>query len=158
MSVVVTGATGHLGRLVVENLLAAGLAPDQIVAAGRRTDALADLNARGVQVRRADFSDRTSLDAAFRGADAVLLVSSSEVGRRVAQHANAIDAAQGAGVGRIVYTSAPHADTSALVLAPEHKATEGLIRDSGVPSRLHVRCVLRADRGRARRRRARTAW
>ena len=133
MSVVVTGATGHLGRLVVENLLVAGLVPDQVVAVGRRTDALADLGARGVQVQRAEFSDRASLDAALRGADTVLLVSGSEVGQRVAQHANVIDAAKAAGVGRIVYTSAPHADTSALVLAPEHKATEELIRDSGIP-------------------------
>ena len=133
MSVVVTGATGHLGRLVVENLLAAGLAPDRGVAVGRRTETLADLGARGVQVRRAEFADRASLDGALRGADTVLLVSGSEVGQRVAQHANVIDAAKAAGVGRIVYTSAPHADTSALVLAPEHKATEDLIRASGIP-------------------------
>ena len=133
MSVVVTGATGHLGRLVVENLLVAGLVPDQVVAVGRRTDALADLGARGVQVQRAEFSDRASLDAALRGGETVLLVSGSEVGQRVAQHANVIDAAKAAGVGRIVYTSAPHADTSALVLAPEHKATEELIRASGIP-------------------------
>jgi NAD(P)H dehydrogenase (quinone) len=133
MSVVVTGATGHLGRLVVENLLDSGVPADQVVAVGRRTDVVADLRERGVQVRRADLADRGSLDEAFRGADAVLLVSGTEVGRRVAQHANAIDAAKAAGVGRIVYTSAPHADTSALVLAPEHKATEELIRSSGLP-------------------------
>jgi NAD(P)H dehydrogenase (quinone) len=133
VSVVVTGATGHLGRLVIENLLESGFAADQVVAVGRRTDALADFRERGVQVRNADYTDRASLDEAFHGADAVLLVSGSEVGKRVAQHANAIDAAKAAGVGRLVYTSAPKADTTALVLAPEHKATEELIRASGVP-------------------------
>jgi NAD(P)H dehydrogenase (quinone) len=133
MSVVVTGATGHLGRLVVENLLERGVPAEQVVAAGRRTEALADLAERGVQVRRADFDDRASLDAALRGADSVLLVSGSEVGRRVAQHAHLIDAARTAGVRRLVYTSAPHADTTPLILAPEHKATEELIRASGLP-------------------------
>lgn len=133
MSVVVTGATGHLGRLVVENLLERGVPADQVVAVGRRTESLADLAERGVQVRRADFDDRASLDEALRGAESVLLVSGSEVGRRVAQHAQVIEAAKAAGVRHLVYTSAPHADTTPLVLAPEHKATEELIRASGVP-------------------------
>lgn len=133
MSVVVTGATGHLGRLVVESLLDNGLAADQVVAVGRRVESLADLSERGVQVRRADYTDNASLDDAFRGADVLLLVSGSEVGQRVAQHANVIDAAKRAGVERLVYTSAPKADTSPLVLAPEHKATEELIRASGIP-------------------------
>ena len=132
MSVVVTGATGHLGRLVVENLLGRGVPADQVVAVGRRTDALADLAECGVQVRRADFDDRVSLDEAVRGAESVLLISGSEVGRRVSQHAHVIDAAQAAGVRHLVYTSAPHADTTPLVLAPEHKATEELIRASGL--------------------------
>jgi NAD(P)H dehydrogenase (quinone) len=133
VSVVVTGATGHLGRLVVENLLDRGVPADQVVAIGRRTQTLADLAERGVQVRRADFDDRASLDEALRGADSVLLVSGSDVGRRVPQHARVIDAAKAAGVGHLVYTSAPHADTTPLVLAPEHKATEELIRASGLP-------------------------
>jgi NAD(P)H dehydrogenase (quinone) len=133
VSVVVTGATGHLGRLVVENLLDRGVPADQVVAIGRRTEALADLAERGVQVRRADFDDRASLDEALRGADSVLLVSGSELGRRVPQHSRLIDAAKAAGVGHLLYTSAPHADTTPLVLAPEHKATEELIRASGLP-------------------------
>ncbi|PVU81458.1 NAD(P)-dependent oxidoreductase (plasmid) [Cellulomonas sp. WB94] len=133
MSVVVTGATGHLGRLVVENLLDRGVPADQVVAVGRRAETLADLAGRGVQVRRADFGDRASLDEALRGAESVLLVSGSEVGRRVAQHAQVIDAAQAAGVRHLAYTSAPHADTTSLILAPEHKATEELIRASGLP-------------------------
>ena len=132
MSVVVTGATGHLGRLVVENLLARGVAPAEVVATGRRVEALADLAERGVQVRRADFAEPASLLAAFAGADDVLLVSGSEVGRRVAQHASALEAIRAVGARRVVYTSAPRADSTALVLAPEHKATEELIRASGL--------------------------
>jgi NAD(P)H dehydrogenase (quinone) len=129
MSVVVTGASGHLGRLVVPHLLAGGLPADQIVAGGRRTDRLADL---GVPTATVDYDDPASLETAFAGAETVLLVSGSEVGQRVAQHGRVIDAANAAGVRRVVYTSAPHADTTALVLAPEHKATEELLRASGL--------------------------
>lgn len=132
MSIVVTGATGHLGRLVVEHLLADGVPADQVVAAGRRTERLADLAERGVRVATADFAQPETLAAAFEGADVVLLVSGSEVGQRVEQHRAAIEAAKGAGVRRVVYTSAPKADTTTLVLAPEHKATEEILRASGV--------------------------
>lgn len=133
MSLVVTGATGHLGHLVVEHLLARGTDPASIVATGRRTEALADLAAQGVRTATVDFADPSTLDATLEAGDTVLLVSSSEVGQRVAQHANVIDAAKRAGVARIVYTSASKADTSPLILAPEHKATEELLRASGVP-------------------------
>jgi NAD(P)H dehydrogenase (quinone) len=133
MSLVVTGATGHLGRLAVEALLGRGVAADQIVATGRNTDKLADLAARGVTVRTADYTDPASLVAAFAGADKVLLISSSEVGQRAVQHRNAVDAAREAGVSLLAYTSILRADTSTLVLAPEHKATEEYIRESGVP-------------------------
>ncbi len=133
MSVVITGATGHLGRLVVESLLERGLPADQIVATGRRTEKLADLADRGVVVRRAAYTDSGSLKEAFQGADQVLLVSSSEVGQRYAQHVNAVDAARAAGVGLIAYTSITRADTSGMALAAEHKATEEYIRESGVP-------------------------
>jgi NAD(P)H dehydrogenase (quinone) len=132
MSVVVTGATGHLGRLVVQHLLAQGVPADQITATGRRTERLADLAEQGVRTAVADFARPETLTAAFAGADAVLLVSGSEVGQRVDQHRAAIEAAVAAGVGRLVYTSAPHADTTALVLAPEHKATEEILRASGL--------------------------
>ena len=132
MSIVVTGATGHLGRLVVEHLLADGVPADQVVATGRRTERLADLAKRGVRVAAVDYAAPETLDAALAGADTVLLVSGSEVGQRVAQHTAVIDAAVRAGVGRLVYTSAPKADTSALVLAPEHKATEEVLRASGL--------------------------
>ena len=132
MSVVITGATGQLGRLVVEDLLAGGLPADQITATGRDTAKLADLSAKGVSTARADFGDPASLKAAFQGADTVLLVSSSEVGRRVDQHRNAVEAAKDAGVGHIVYTSVLNAAESSLVLAPEHKATEEIILASGL--------------------------
>jgi len=133
MSIVVTGATGQLGRLIVEHLINRGVAPAEITAVGRNTARLADLAETGVATAVVDYSDPASLAAAFAGADLLMLVSGSEVGQRVAQHTNAITAAAAAGVGRIVYTSAPKADTSALILAPEHKATEEALLASGVP-------------------------
>ncbi|QYF73509.1 SDR family oxidoreductase [Cryobacterium sp. PAMC25264] len=133
MSIVVTGATGQLGRLIVAHLLNRGVAPAEITAVGRNTVRLAELAASGVGTAVIDYTDPASLEAAFAGADALMLVSGSEVGQRVAQHTNAITAAVAAGVGRIVYTSAPKADTSALILAPEHKATEEALHASGLP-------------------------
>lgn len=133
MTIVVTGATGHLGRLVVESLIARGLPAADIRALGRSAERLAPVAALGVQTAVIDFEKPDTLAPAFAGADALLLVSGSEVGQRVQQHANAIDAAVAAGVGRIVYTSAPHADDTALVLAPEHTATEKLLAESGLP-------------------------
>lgn len=133
MSIVVTGATGHLGRLVVESLLDRGVPAEQIVATGRDTAKLADLADRGVVVRRADYTDPGSLKEAFDGAGKVLLVSSSEVGQRHAQHVNAVDAARDAGVELLAYTSITRADLSRLVLAEEHRATEEHLRDSGLP-------------------------
>jgi NAD(P)H dehydrogenase (quinone) len=132
MSIVVTGATGHLGRLIVEGLLREGVAPAGIVAGGRSVEKLADLGERGVTVTRIDYTDPASLDSAFQGAETLMLVSGSEVGQRVAQHGAAIDAAARAGVTRIVYTSAPKASSTTLVLAPEHKATEELLAASGI--------------------------
>ena len=133
MSIVVTGATGHLGRLTVEALLRRGVPAEELTATGRRTETLTDLAERGVTVRRADYTDPASLRAAFAGADRLLLVSGSEVGQRVEQHANAIHAAVEAGVGLLAYTSIPKADTSSLLLAEEHRATEKLLADAGLP-------------------------
>jgi NAD(P)H dehydrogenase (quinone) len=133
MTIVITGATGQLGRLVVEALLDSGIPAEQIVAAGRNTGRIADLSERGVQVRSVDYSQPDSLRQAFAGADKVLLVSGSEVGQRVDQHRNVIEAAKEAGVGLIAYTSIANADTTAMQLAAEHIATEEILRGSGVP-------------------------
>ena len=136
MSIVVTGATGHLGRLVVESLLNRGVPADQIIATGRRTETLADLAERGVVVQRADFDDAASLREAFTGAERLLLVSGSEPGRRIEQHGNAIEAAKAAGLRHIAYTSIVRADTSSLLLAADHRGTEELLAASGVPHTL----------------------
>jgi NAD(P)H dehydrogenase (quinone) len=136
MSIVVTGATGHLGRLAVEALVERGVPAADVVATGRRTETLTDLAERGVVVRTADYDDEASLEEALAGADRLLLVSGSEVGQRVRQHGNAVAAARAAGVGFIAYTSIAHADTSTLLLAEEHRATEQLLAEAGVPHAL----------------------
>lgn len=132
MTIAVTGTSGHLGRLVVESLLARGAAPADVVALARTTAKVADLADRGVVVREADYDRPETLVPALDGVEVLVLVSGSEVGQRARQHGAVIDAAKGAGVRRVVYTSAPHADTSPLVLAPEHKATEELLAASGL--------------------------
>jgi NAD(P)H dehydrogenase (quinone) len=134
MTIVVTGATGHLGKSIVEHLVARGVTPADIVAGGRSTEKLQALADSGVRTAVIDYTRPETLTEALTGADTLILVSSSEVGQRVEQHRNAIDAAVAAGVTHLVYTSAPKADTSELVLAPEHKATEELIRASGIPA------------------------
>jgi NAD(P)H dehydrogenase (quinone) len=134
MTIVVTGATGHLGHLIVEALLRDGVAPSDIVAGGRNLGKLDDLAAKGVRIATIDYNDPSTLTAVLAGADTLMLVSASEPGKRVEQHKAAIDAAVAAGVTRIVYTSAPRATTSHLILAPEHKGTEELIAASGIPS------------------------
>jgi NAD(P)H dehydrogenase (quinone) len=134
MTIVVTGATGHLGHLIVEALLRDGVAPSEIVAGGRNLDKLADLATQGVKVVPLDYNDPSTIEAALAGADSVVLVSASEPGKRVPQHKAVIDAAVAAGVKHIVYTSAPKARTSDLILAPEHKATEELLEASGIPT------------------------
>lgn len=133
MTYTVTAASGHLGRLAVQALIDQGVPADQIVAAARTPEKIADLAALGVQVRAADYSQPETLASAFAGTEKLLLISGSEVGQRVPQHTNAINAAVDAGVKLIAYTSAPYADTTALPIAPEHKATEEVIRASGVP-------------------------
>lgn len=130
--IVITGASGQLGRLVIQSLLTK-VPASRIVAAVRNPEKASDLTALGVQIRRADYTDSASLDAAFQGAEKVLLISSSEVGQRLAQHRNAIDAARRAGVSLLAYTSLLHADTSPLGLAGEHVATEAWLAQSGVP-------------------------
>lgn len=134
MTTAVTGATGNLGRLVVDALITRGVAPGDIVAVVRNAAKAAPLAERGVVVRVADYSDTAALTSAFAGVDKVLLISGSEVGQRIAQHNNVIDAAEAAGVGLIAYTSLLAADTSGLSLAPEHKATEDRLTASAIPA------------------------
>ena len=133
MSLVITGATGQLGRLVVASLLEQGVSAGQIVAAGRTTTALKDLADRGVRVRALDFDDPASLRGAFAAGDSVLLVSGPVIGQRARQHQNVIDAAASAGVALLAYTSIANAGTATMRLAQEHQATEAALRASGVP-------------------------
>ena len=132
MTILVTGTSGDLGRLIVEALLRDGADPSSIAAGARNVYSLAELGARGVNVAKVDYTDSASLDAALSGVETVVLVSSSEIGQRFAQHSAVIDAARAAGVARVIYTSAPGATTSQLILAPEHKATEEYLHASGL--------------------------
>ena len=128
----VTGANGQLGRLVVEELLKT-VPPERVVATVRKDKDVADLTPLGVQVRLADYEKPDTLDAAFAGVDRLLLVSSNAVGGRLPQHENVIEAAKRAGVKLLAYTSMLRADTATEKLAEEHRQTERALRASGVP-------------------------
>ncbi|NIF58439.1 SDR family oxidoreductase [Enterobacter sp. Ap-916] len=130
--IAITGASGQLGRLVIEDLLKTVKA-EEIVAVVRNPAKVDDFASRGVQVREADYGDVSALAKAFSGVEKVLLISSSEVGQRAAQHNNIIAAAKQAGVKLIAYTSLLHADKSPLALAEEHIVTEQQLKASGVP-------------------------
>ncbi|MBP7568025.1 MAG: NAD(P)H-binding protein, partial [Burkholderiaceae bacterium] len=134
MKIAITGATGQLGRLVIQSLLRRGVAAADLIAAVRTPAKAADLAALGVQVRQADYTRPDTLATALQGVDRLLLISSSEVGQRTAQHRAVIDAAKSAGVKLVAYTSLLRADTSPLGLAAEHVATEALLRESGLPT------------------------
>lgn len=133
MSIVVTAATGQLGRLALEALLAKGVAPADIVAGGRSIDKLQDFAAKGVRVQVMDYTQPQTLAAAFHSGDRVLFISSSAVGERIAQHKNVIDAAKAAGVGLIAYTGFANSDRATARLASEHLATEAQLKASGLP-------------------------
>ncbi len=129
----VTGASGHLGQAVIHHLLTTYKVPaNKIIATTRETGKLADLAAKGVQVRDANFDDEAHLTKAFAGATRLLLISTSamEPGVRAKQHLNAVKAAEKAGVGHVVYTSMPKADTSAVLFAPDHAGTEKALASS----------------------------
>ncbi|MCO6392103.1 NmrA family NAD(P)-binding protein [Aliihoeflea aestuarii] len=128
MTIAVTGATGQFGRLVIETLKTR--TKDDIVALARSPQKAADL---GVETRRADYDDAASLEAALKGVDTLLLISSSEVGKRAAQHHHVIEAAKKNAVKWIVYTSLLRADSSTLSLAAEHAETERELKASGIP-------------------------
>ncbi|MFH8935186.1 SDR family oxidoreductase [Streptomyces griseosporeus] len=135
MPIVVTGATGQLGRLTVEALLRRGIPAADIIATGRDIAGIKDLTDRGITVRRADFTDTDGLAEAFAGADRLLLISASvPVGERVANHRRVIDAAASAGVSLVAYTSTTHADTATTVIGATHGETEAYLRDRGIPS------------------------
>jgi len=128
----ITGATGQLGRLVIDALLK-GVPAGEIVAAARTPGRAKDLSEKGVVVREADYDRPETLRTAFTGVDKLLLISSSEIGKRTTQHQAVIDAAKAARVGLIAYTSLLHADASPLGLAAEHRDTEAALAASGVP-------------------------
>lgn len=130
--IAITGATGQLGALAVEALLKTVPAHD-IVAIVRNPAKAEALTQQGVVVRQGDYNDEAALTAALAGVDKLLLVSSSEVGQRTAQHRNVINAARAAGVKFIAYTSLLHADNSPLGLHVEHVETEKLLAESGIP-------------------------
>jgi NAD(P)H dehydrogenase (quinone) len=126
--IAVTGATGQLGRLVIAALKNQA-SPGEVIALARNP---ATTQGLGVSARAADYSQPATLDVALHGIDTLLLVSSSEIGQRTAQHRNVIEAARRAGVGRLVYTSLLHADSSPISLAAEHVETEAALKASGI--------------------------
>ncbi|MFZ4833048.1 SDR family oxidoreductase [Rouxiella sp. Mn2063] len=130
--IAITGATGQLGRLVIEQLLKS-VPASQIIAVVRSPEKAKNLAELGVEIRRGDYSQPDTLPAAFAGVEKLLLISSSEIGQRIAQHSAAIAAAKAANVKLLAYTSLLHADSSPLGLAVEHVATENALRDSGLP-------------------------
>lgn len=130
--IAVTGASGQLGCLVIDALLQR-LPASEIVAIVRDPAKVNDLAARGVRIRQADYDQPATLDAAFKGIEKLLFISSSEIGRRIPQHSAVIAAAQRGGAQLLAYTSLLHADTSPLKLAAEHQQTEALLRASGLP-------------------------
>ena len=132
MTIAVTGATGQLGRLVIESLKRKSTG-EPIVALVRSPEKASDL---GVEARAFDYAQPETLAPALAGIDTLLLISSSEVGQREAQHRNVIEAAKTAGLKRIVYTSLLHADRSPISLGEEHRATEALLASSGIPTTL----------------------
>ena len=131
-NVVVTGASGQLGRLVVADLVRT--APEvHVIGIVRNPEAAKDLADRGVELRVARYEDAASVAAALVGADNVLLISSSEARQRIPQHRHVIDAAKAVDAKLFAYTSILHADTNPMALAAEHRETEALIRSSGLP-------------------------
>jgi NAD(P)H dehydrogenase (quinone) len=130
MSIVITGANGQLGRLVIRDLLDSGVAPDDITAVVRSKEKGADL---GVPLLVADYDEPETFTGAFQPEDRVLLISGSEPGRRVPQHTVVIEAARAAGVAQLAYTSVFGGPKADFLLAGEHRETEQRILDSGLP-------------------------
>ncbi|NTJ42722.1 SDR family oxidoreductase [Agrobacterium larrymoorei] len=135
--ILVTGASGHLGQSALHHLLDTYKVPaSDLVAASRDTSKLASLAAKGVELRKADFDDSTSLENAFAGIDTVLIISTDALavpGQRLAQHKAAVAAAVKAGVKHVAYTSMPNPDKSLVTFAPDHLGTEEAVKTSGLP-------------------------
>ncbi|MCK7341121.1 SDR family oxidoreductase [Enterobacter cloacae] len=130
--IAITGATGQLGRLVIEQLLKT-VPANQIVAIVRNPAKAEALSQQGIVVRQGDYTDQAAMTTALKGVEKLLLISSSEVGQRATQHQNVINAAKATGVTFIAYTSLLHADNSPLGLHVEHVATEKALAASGIP-------------------------
>ena len=133
MSIVIAGATGQLGRLVVGELLQRGVPAGEIVAGGRSAEQLADLAGLGVGTASIDYNDPASVDSALSEGDTLLLISGNDIQNRTAQHETVIDAAVRAKVAHILYTSVLAADSTPIILAPDHVKAEQYIRASGLP-------------------------
>lgn len=129
-TLLVTGASGHLGKLVLDTLLKGP--KRKIIATTRNPERLAEYAGRGVIVRAADFNNAPSLDEAFKEADRLLLISTDAIGSRISQHKNAIEAAKRAGIKHIIYTSYPNPEKAPAAVAPEHHETEKMIQQSGL--------------------------
>jgi NAD(P)H dehydrogenase (quinone) len=134
MSIVITGATGGLGSLVIQHLLKK-IPASEIVVSVRHPEKAPALAEQGIEVRRGDYDDPASLQTAFAGASKLLLISSSLLDdtARVRQHAAAIEAAKKAEVGQIVYTGVAYAEKVGMTLAQVHRATEHALRTTGIP-------------------------
>jgi NAD(P)H dehydrogenase (quinone) len=133
MSIVITAASGHLGRLAVLDLLARGVTPSDIVAGARSLDKIADLAEAGARTAVIDYDDPATVEAAVEAGDTFVLISGNDIENRDRQHADVIAAAARAGAGRLVYTSGLNAADSPLLIAHGHAVTEGFVRDSGLP-------------------------
>lgn len=133
--IAITGATGQLGQHVIESLLKT-VSASQIVAIVRNAAKAKTLRQQGITVREADYNNEAAFTTALQGVDKLLLISSSEVGQRSAQHRNVINAAMAADVKFIAYTSLLHADRSPLGLHAEHVETEKMLAESGIPHAL----------------------
>ncbi len=133
MSIVVPATSGHLGRLIVTELLDRGVPAGDIVAGARNLDAITDLAEAGVRTTVIDYDDPSTVEAALSSGDTFVLISGKDLAKRQRQHADAIAAAKRAGAGHIVYTSGLRAAQSPSPIAASHAPTEDDVRDSGLP-------------------------
>ncbi|SDK48805.1 SDR family oxidoreductase [Nonomuraea jiangxiensis] len=133
MGIVITAATGRFGRIVIADLLAAGVPADEITAVARAEDKAADLVAKGVRLHLGDYDRPETFAGAFRPGDRVLLIPGIELGRRVAQHEGVIDAARKADVAQLAYVGVFGGPEADFLIAADHRGTEELILDSGLP-------------------------